>query len=162
MVKTMNEIDVLINNLDDIKNKFNDKKFSKDFYDYIEIENNKNSDKKGNIINFDIVDDIKDDEKEEIQKIFKDHYSRLVDDLTEHIMAENGKEIFLVIFGLIFLSLYYLFQSHDVIIISDVFLIIGWLSVWEAIYGLIFVVNENKNKLKQYKKLLNAKIKFVR
>lgn len=162
MVNKMNEIDVIIDKIDDLRNKFNDKKFSKDFYDYIEIESDKSRDKKDVIIKFDLISGTNNKEREEIKKIYTNHYEHLVNDLSNHISYENGKMIALIIFGLIFLCLYYLFQSHDVIIISDIFLIIGWLAVWESVYNLLFVENETKNKLKQYKKLKNAKIEFVR
>lgn len=96
------------------------------------------------------------EEQEKIQTIIHEHYSRkfkifeLTDDLDDY---------FKIIFGIIG-SLAIIISHKFSFFLSELFLIAGWVIIWEIIYDLLFNEIKRKRKNKIYRTLASCKIIF--
>lgn len=54
-----------------------------------------------------------------------------------------------------------LLESNGIMLIPEIFLIISWVAIYEAIYSFIFVDTKEMIKTKRLKKLTNCKIEFI-
>lgn len=147
------EIDLL--EKEDFIEKYNNRKISKSLIEYmmdeamfigkkdtikIEIHNDCN-------LEIDIVKMIKDGLEIEYQKNIKNR------------KLNNIKQFILLLIGIIFLCLSTLMKEG--FIFQEVFLIIGWVPIWEAIEIELFTDVKEKRKRQVLKKLLDGTIEIV-
>ncbi len=98
--------------------------------------------------------------KKEQDSIIELVHNNFRQELKEELMLSHIFSLFhIVIFllGLIALFLSYFDISS---ILKEIFLIIGWLAIWEVVYNLIFVYGSDSIKRKRYYKFSKAKIVF--
>jgi len=111
-------------------------------YEYdkeIEIYINKNKNINGNIEKF-LIDNL------------KEEYNKLLEDQKKN----NIVQILLFTVGLFFIFVSYLI--HDNFIWKEVFLIIGWVPIWEMVDLELFRDFRCKKKIRIIKKIINSKI----
>lgn len=69
------------------------------------------------------------------------------------------RAIILVFTGILFLFLSSYFSDY-IHVFNEIFIILGWLGIYEACYIFLFDNMQNRIKIKKYKKLVNAKVVF--
>jgi len=70
------------------------------------------------------------------------------------------RQFILFILGIVLISISNIDFIHHLSIISEIYLIAGWVIIWELIYNIIFEDVKRKLKIKRYKKLSEAKVDF--
>ena len=97
------------------------------------------------------------EKKNEFLKLFKNEFSLSIKDYTMYLKYSIMASLFLGVAGIIFIILSNIISSS---LFKEIFLIMGWLGIWESTANLIF--NESKNYLiiKRHKRILEAKINF--
>lgn len=91
-----------------------------------------------------------------IEVIIKNYYQEKYLYLNKIDKLDNYIRLILFIIGLIAILLSEQFTN----VISEIFLISGWVIIWEIIYDVLFNEIKRKRKAKIYKYLANSKITF--
>ena len=152
-----NKVEIFIDEQSDFVSNYNTKMLNPELKNYILEELRGSNLKKGITIN--IVGDYFDtlEKKNEFLKLFKNEFSLSIKDYTMYLKYSLIASLLLGLIGIIFIVLSNIISSP---VFKEIFLIMGWLGVWESTANLIF--NESKNYLviKRYKRILEAKIIF--
>lgn len=153
-------IEIYLQNKEDYKNPFNENKLSEELSNYILEEC------KGLSYNCKIELDIKTKFKmssEERIKLISMLRSKFGLDVRENLVYMNNlvkKNIFLFLFGCLFIVISVGINELTPIM-SEIILIIGWVSVWEVVYSLFFSDYKRRLQIKRFRQLSNSKIKFM-
>lgn len=153
-------IEITLDEKSDYQNKFNEKNLSSELSNYIYEECQGTP----------ITNDIKliifsnpsfseEEQKDFYEKVHK-NYGVMVKE--EELMLENSNYMKWIFFfvGVILVALAYLLQSVQDFILSEVILIVAWLSIWEAASGFFFENNKKRVKIRRLKKLSSCEIEF--
>lgn len=148
-------VKVELNGLCDVLNKFNKDMISQDLDNYIVgLCENKFFRKKSITLEVFGINDFND--KEIFRNIIHDHYRNRVNFYSKLDKFDDVYRICLLILGIFAILL----SENFVSFLSELFLIAGWVVIWEIIYDVIF--NEIKRKRREniFKKLANSNIIF--
>lgn len=155
----MSEIFVNLKNKNDYVNKFNNDRISKELNNYLldECKTIKYNSK----INIKVKSEfnITEEEQKKFKEMIKNSY--VDDNLELNLTLKRLLVVDLIMFliGIVFLLFYYL--SKNIIIMSEILLIFGWVLIWESTYNLLFSRVENKIKIKKNRQIINGKIDFI-
>ena len=161
MSKNTININVTVNDYEDIYNKFNNNILSDDLSKYIYDECKGKSIK--NNIKINIMSKIKFDrkQKEKIVDMIRSNYGIDVKENLLYLKYANVIGVILFIIGLLLILIYNVLINYNLIWLSEIILIIGWLMIWEAVYNYVFFETKKRMKIKRLKKLTNCKINFI-
>lgn len=143
-------------NKDDFYEKYNKKTISKNLVNYI-IEEAMYIDKKDNVEI--IINDRCDLEEDCITTIKESLYLELQKNLRNRKLT-NLKQLILLLIGIIFLFLSTVIKEG--FIFKEVFLIVGWVPIWEVIDIELFHDVKEKRKRNVLKKLLTSDYKIIK
>ncbi len=95
-------------------------------------------------------------EQENFKKVLYEYY----DKKSQFYMLEDSivdvKRIFLLLLGILLIFISKIFDF----ILSEIFLVAGWVAIWEIVYDLFFRERERKRNIKIYQKLAKSTIIF--
>lgn len=156
MIFMKNTITIYIENKDDYTCPYNKQKLNSDLLSYI-LDENKGIPLKNKIdIEVHSPHPFHQNEKNNFIHILR---SNLGEDIKENYLEMKLtyiKAIILFLFGLLFVLL----SNINYQIIQEILLIIGWVGIWESCYIFLFDRMHTRIKIKKFKKLVNAKVKF--
>ena len=148
-----NEVLVTVQNRRGIFNEFNDKLLSSTLNDY--LVKSCLYVKKGTIT-LKIKGLSSKKEQENFKKVLHEYY----DKKSQFYMLEDSivdvKRIFLLLLGILLIFISKIFDF----ILSEIFLVAGWVAIWEIVYDLFFREKERKRNIKIYQKLAKSTIIF--
>ena len=72
----------------------------------------------------------------------------------------NFKDIYLVLIGIGCLIISIMFSYLKMEVVSEIFIIVGWVCIWEIVNDFLFIDGETRLKRKKYLQLSKAKIEF--
>lgn len=148
-------IKIELNNINDVLNKFNSEIINSDLEEYITNScENKFFRKKSITLEIYGIKDI--NNQKIVQNILHSHYKNKINFYKKIDKFDDYYRICLLILGIIAILL----SENFVSFLSELFLIAGWVVIWEIVYDIIF--NEIKRKRKEniYKKLAISDIIF--
>lgn len=155
----MSEIFVNLKNKNDYVNRFNNDRISKELNNYLldECKTIRHNSK----INIKVKNEFNmtEEEQKKFKEMIKNSY--VDDNLELNLTLKRLLVVDLIMFliGIVFLLFYYL--SKNIIIMSEILLIFGWVLIWESTYNLLFSRVENKIKIKKNRQIINGKIDFI-
>lgn len=152
-----NKVEIFIDEKKDFVSNYNTNMLNPELKNYVLEELRGSNLKKG--IKIQIVGDYFDSEekKQEFLKLFKNEFSLSIKDMTMYLKYSLIASLLLGLLGIIFIILSNVITAS---VFKEIFLIMGWLGVWESTANIIF--NESKNYLiiKRYERIRKAKIIF--
>lgn len=160
-VKENKYIDITLNSFEDVTSKFNETTLNEELSNYIFKECIGISIKNNIIIRIKPLFNMTKEQKDMLVDMIRANYGIDVSENLMHIKYENIKKLLLIILGIVFVLLSEIVDLSNVIIINEVFLIIGWVAIWEAVYSIIFVDLKRKFEIKRLKQLTRCKIEFI-
>ena len=148
-------INIDINNLEELENSFNKKHINRDLEEYI-MECAKLMPRGGKIelkINGNLNPNEQDNATNLIHGYYKEEFKQyhLIDKYDDYV------RIVLLILGIVFIII----SEHLIDVLSELFLIAGWVVVWEIIYDLIFTGFKRKKQKVFIKNYPNVKFRLV-
>ena len=158
--KTVNIIDIIINDKEDIYNNFNSSKLSSELGNYIYNQSLGYSFKEDIKINIKIDEEVTKKEKNDIVDMIREYFGLSIRETLIYYKYNNFKKVVLFILGIILIYISHFIGTINDFLISEVFLIIGWVAIWEVFENILFVETKKKFKLKRLKKLVKCKISF--
>ncbi len=141
-------MEIKINLTSDALNKFNEEKISESLDNYIMNE------LKHKPIKNDLTLALSGENKEKIGKIIHDYYKNKFYYAQKIDAIDNYVRGLLFIVGIIAILLSEQLKN----LASEIFLIAGWVIIWEILYDILFNELRRKRKTKIYKALANCKI----
>ena len=154
MITTIN---VYLGKKEDFYSKYSHNKLNRDLTDFILEECYGEFYKNKITINIDSQEKLTDEEKREMMDIIRRTYGLRVQDELYYSEKSQNKKTILLLVGIALIILYY---CSVVSILKDIILIIGWLAIWDSIYGLIFDTHDNFVRIRRLKELARARIYF--
>ena len=145
-------INIDINKLEELENKFNGKHINKDLDEYI-MECAKLIPSKRKII-LNINSKLNKNEKEMVSNLIHQYYEEKLKQYHIIDKYDDYLRIILLLLGIICILL----SETFIDLLSELFLIAGWVVVWEVIYDLIFTGFKRKKIKGIYQKLSRVTI----
>lgn len=149
-----NKIEIYINNEEDLLEKYNRKLVSQELIDYI-ISKSKNYFKEDKVVL--MIENNTKYSNENVENLIKNGLKFELQNSTKIRDLNNIKQVILVLIGILFLFISTLIEDS---ILKEVFIIIGWFPIWEALDIEFFTDVKEKRKHNIINKLLESKIEF--
>lgn len=159
--KEIKYIGITLDNMDDASSIYNDDILNEELSDYILKQAMGIFPKQKVIIKIKPLFEINQSEKEKLVDMIRKNYGI---DIRENLIRrkyELIKKIILMLVGTVFILVSELLESNGIMLMPEIFLIISWVAIYEAIYSFIFVDTKEMIKTKRLKKLTNCKIEFI-
>lgn len=151
----MEKVNIKLVTLEDATNKFNDERLSEELDNYITNTCLHTLHKERIILNVNGLSNKED--QEQLIKLIHTHYQMKVKQLNKIDKYDDYFRLILLLLGILLIIISEQFTS----LISELFLIAGWVVVWEIVYDILFTGTKRKRDLKLYKKLATCEINFV-
>jgi len=154
-----NIIEVTLNKKEDYINKFHNKRISPKLSEYIlsECRTFKPRDKFEIYISHSFV--MTKQEQNELVDMIRENYGVDIHEIKVLSEKRIAFDLVSILIGIVFLFFSVLVKNIPVV--SEVFVIFGWVPIWEAMYSILFGGVKNRLLLKRLKRLTNCKIKFI-
>lgn len=150
-------INVNLEKKNDFYSKFSKQKISNELAEYILNECYGEPYKNSIKININCKTKISDNEKHEMIDIIRRTFGLRVQDELYYAEKSQNKKTILLLIGLALIIIYY---CSIVSVLREIILILGWLAIWESIYGLLFDMPKDFIKIKRLKELAKARVYF--
>ncbi len=151
----MKKIKIELNNLDNATNQFNNEVLDNELDNYITNTSLHILPKEAILLN--IYGISKYQEQEQLIKLIHTHYEKKVKQLKQIDKYDDYFRMILLLLGIILIII----SEHLTSFLSELFLIAGWVVVWEMVYDILFTGMKRKRSLNLYKKLATCKIEFL-
>lgn len=153
-------IDVYLKNIDDFKNKFNYNELNNELGEYIfnKAIIQKITRKKGLKINIQTDFELSEQEKDNMVDILRSYYGNKIKIELIYLKKSYIKSAILFIIGIVLLMAAYFFEHLTKFLLPEIFIIVGWLAIWEMGYNVLFYDSKRRLAISLLKKLTNCHI----
>lgn len=154
----MRRIELYVDSINDLKEKYNGNVLSNEVSNYIESECLSSTRKDKIVIEVITEKKLMQKDKDEIERLIRNNYRERQ---VEKIIIRNyqiKQSFLLAMFGIIFIVISNMLNDG---ILSELFLIVGWVAFGEVIYKMLFDNVKDKIKTERYKRLSRCKIEFI-
>lgn len=103
---------------------------------------------------------LNEEEKKEYIKILKKDFKENYIDLRYDAKMNYIKSVVLILIGIIFLIVGFVFSNHNDSLMSEISNIGGWLLIWESGYAIIYTLADRRKEMQRYKQIINSEIEF--
>lgn len=158
--KNINVIDIIVSDKEDLYNNFNSKKLSSELGSYIYNQSLGYSINEEFKINIKVTGTLTNKEKNDIVDMIREYFGLSIRETLIYYKYNNFKKIVLFVLGIILIYISHFVGTINDFLISEVFLIIGWVAIWEVFENILLVESKKKFKLKRLKRLVKCKISF--
>lgn len=158
MKKKIFEINVTIDNKEDIYNHYDKNQLSHNLGKYIYNQGSLYDLNKKVEINLELNDHFSDEEKENIKFMIKEYFKSGAKEMSTIVKEDRIKKILLFLLGIVLIIISHFVSLKDNFVISEIFLIVGWVSIWEVFDNILFKETKQYFRLNLCKKLSNCKI----
>lgn len=155
-------IEIYLKNKEDFRNQFNNNELKVELGDYILNKAHiykltRKTDLKLHIeTNFE-VDEI---EKNHMIDMIRSYYGNLIKIELIYLRNSYVKSIVLFFIGIVLLIMSYYSKYITEFLLPEIFIIIGWLAIWETAYNILFSNSKHHLRVKLLKKLTNCYIEI--
>ena len=150
----MEKVNIKLKSIEDATNPFNESLLNEELDNYI-VNNCKHISSKEKIT-LNVNNLSKKEEQEQLLALIHHHYLNKVKQLNKIDKYDDYFRLVLILLGIILIIISEQFTS----LLSELFLIAGWVVVWEVVYDILFTGIKRKRDLKLCKKLSTCKINF--
>ncbi len=150
----METININLTRLEDATSKFNSNHLNEELDSYI-ISCSNHFIKPSQIVLE--VNNLPQEDQAQFIKLIHNYYQHKVKELKNIDKYDDYFRLFFILLGVILIIISEQFTS----LISELFLIAGWVVVWEVVYDLLFTSKRRKRDLKIAKKLATCQINFL-
>lgn len=161
MKKKCSNIKIELKDKEKIYNAFDENKLSDDLGRYIYTQRSSFEINKDIEIDIYFYDNMSSNEKDNIVNMIHEYFKDSVKEMSYVEKQDRIKKILLLILGTILIFLSHLINLNNDFIISEILLIVGWVSIWEVFDNILFRETKRKFRLNIYKKLSICKINII-
>ena len=151
----MESITIKLEKIEDAMNPYNENVLKEELDNYIITSCQHIHSKEKIVLN--INNFSKKEDQKKVENIIHTHYQAKVKQLNKIDKYDDYFRLVLLLLGIILIIISEQFTS----LISELFLIAGWVVVWEVVYDILFTGIKRKRDLTLYKKLTTCQIIFL-
>ena len=151
----MIKINITLQNYNEALNKFNTNLLDNDLDQFI-FNNCKHVTKKEKISLIINSDNLNIEQQNQLKSIIHNYYRKEYNHFKKIDQYHDYFRGILLILGIIFIFLSEIFFS----VVKELFLIAGWVVIWEIVYDILFSGIKRKKEKMMYKKLAKCQIEF--
>ncbi len=151
----MEKIEINLESLEEATNKFNHKILSNELDSFIENKALHTLPSESILLIINGLSNTKDQEK--LTKLIHTYYQTKVKQLKKIDQYDDYIRLILLLLGIVLIIISEQFASF----LSELFLIAGWVVVWEVVYDILFTGIKRKRNLKTAKKLAICQLNFI-
>lgn len=152
-MKKREEIIIYLNNIEEAVNKFNPEIISDELTEYI-LKRCTFISLKSNI---DItILGVDQTNQLNLKNIIHNHFKQMVNKLKKVEQYDDSKRLLLLILGVVLIGVSEVFDF----IVSELFLVAGWVVIWELVYNIFFERIKRNRDYYRYLQLSKSNIKF--
>lgn len=156
---SMKEIVVKIKHTDDLINPFDPEKLSPEFASYLYEEGSSIPLHQKFQIHF-YIPSILEEQRLELVDHIRAHFGMQVRSSLVAKDYERMKEAILFLIGTIFVLFSSWLEHQTEFLFGELFMIAGWVAIWEAVYSIFFTQTKTKLRLKRCRKLASCHVEF--
>ena len=161
MLKKRNAvINLDLDDRDEYINQYDDDKISDELHNYIIKEAMKIDNSSRIVIRVNMNFEVNDEEKKKLRRMLMRDFDDSINNREFMVRHDNVRNIYLTLIGISCLIISFLFSYLNIGLISEVFMIIGWVSIWEIVDDVLFEKTEWRLRKRKYMQLKRAKIVF--
>lgn len=154
------EIVVTIHQKDDFYDKFNSLKLSEELGHYLYNQSLKYRPKNNLTIKMKCSFSITSEEQQQVIKMIQTYFTHRISEVNNYYKFNSLKKVILFTLGLIFILISNLWKVKNDFLFSEIFLIIGWVAIWEVVENILLIETKKKYQYKYLQKLQKSKIVF--
>lgn len=158
--RKVNTIEIVINDNEDFYNQFNSNKLSQDLGAYIYSQSLGYPVKDTLKISIKTKDKLSNEKKDNIVDMIREYFGLSIRETLIYYKYNKVKKILLFTLGVILICISHFIGVINDFLVSEVFLIIGWVAIWEVFENILLVETQKKFKLDRCRKLVKCKIVF--
>lgn len=153
-------IDIYLKNKEEVANKFNEGELNSELGNYIFNKALINRLNKKQVLKINVKTDFEVNEKgkEKIVDMIRAYYGHLVKVELIYLKTNRIKSLILFVIGVVLLVFAQLIENVTKFLLPEIFIIMGWLAIWEMTYSLLFLNGQQRIKIKILKKLTTCYI----
>lgn len=152
------DINVKLSNYEVLVNNFNEEELNEELGDYIYKKALLSKIVKNKFFRINIKSEFKIDQKEQIIDMIRSYFGNKVKEEIIFLKHSYMKNLILFIVGIVLLVLAYYIETFTDFLLPEIFVILGWLGIWEMAYGFLFSNSKSRLKIRLLKKLTKCKI----
>lgn len=161
MVKSVESvIHIDLDDKDEYINKYDDNKISDELHHYIIDSAMEFDSKRKIIIKIKMNFEVSEDEKEKLKRMLLNDFEESINTKEIKRKRDSVRDLYLIFIGISCIIVSFLFNYLHVDLVSELFLIIGWVPIWELVDNVLFKETEEKIKKRKYMQLKRADIVF--
>lgn len=154
----MRRVELYVNSIDDLREKYNGNVLSNEVSNYIESECLSSTKKEKIVIEVIANKEFVQEDKDDIERLIRNNYRERQVEKNIIRNYQVKQSFFLSLLGIVFIVVSNMFDNS---VLSELFLIVGWVSFGEVIYKILFENIKDKIKTERYKKLSRCGIEFI-
>lgn len=156
-----NKIKVDIQDKENLYNPFNKEQISEELGNYILSSSKKIPIKEKMIIMIHDYENLDEKEKEHLIDAIREYFGLMVQEKMIYSELSQMNHIILLLIGILLITLSNILTNVFPFLIPELFLIAGWVAIWETVYGILFTDNKTRVEIKRIKALTTCFIQFV-
>ncbi|MGM9878366.1 MAG: hypothetical protein ACI33S_06955 [Bacilli bacterium] len=103
---------------------------------------------------------LSEEDKKEYIKVLKKDFKENYIDLRYDAKMNYIKSVILILIGILFLIVGFVFLNNNDSLMSEISNIGGWLLIWESGYAIIYTLADRRKEMQRYKQIINSEIEF--
>lgn len=111
-------------------------------------------------IRINISYNLSEEDKKEYIKVLKKDFKENYIDLRYDAKMNYIKSVILILIGILFLIVGFVFLNNNDSLMSEISNIGGWLLIWESGYAIIYTLADRRKEMQRYKQIINSEIEF--
>ena len=104
---------------------------------------------------------LKEDDKKEIERLFKIHYGLIIHDKDLDLKINEFDVTWLFALGFIVLAITYLFGNYIQSYLKEILVIAGWFAIWESVDNLVLGRRKIRIDRRNYMQLYETEIAYI-
>ena len=155
-------IELDVDGIEDLYNKYNHEELAIGLSEYLEREITKASVKSKIIIRVNLLSEMPKEKYTNLVSSIRKYYGHNISEMLNERKEVNIKNAILILAGLLFIFISELSIKADIFMITTLFSVIGGVVIWDIVSDIIFKDSEKRLVLNRSKQLANAKVIFIR
>lgn len=157
-----NTIEININEYEDVIEKFDDNKLSRELANFIYNQYTALSVNKNVEINVKSTCNLTEEQENNIADMIHRHFGLETQKSILTFKYKTKYQILLFLFGIFLIALSNISFVSNLSTLHEILLIFGWVAVWELIYDIMFVDIKENIKKRRFRKLSKVKINYIK
>lgn len=155
-MKESKKITIYVNNIEKIVSPFSSNVITEELHNYIKHQCLKIS--LTEPLTFVVIGNIDNEKQEKIKESIHNYYQSYIEQYEKIDKYDEWIRLLLLFLGIVFIII----SQNFNFVISELFLVAGWVVIWELVYDILFEKKKRKREYLRYKQIFSSRIEFLK